>query len=484
MKQRIIAIRLLILLLINFLIYSCAEQSTDSDLVNFQSGTGHSSEVIIESIVKPSAGTYSENGVLGFQVNFSDSVIVNGSPKLLLTIGSESVAIPYTSGSGTPSLNFSYTISSFDDDLDGIEYESLSITGGTITDNQGTNLSSLNFSPVASSLSSIIIDNSSGIIAPDQVSTITTAPTTENTSLEVSWNVPSNNGTSIINYSLQYRKSGVTAWRNLSPSPSINQATITGLETGENYEIRVAANNGIMGVYSSTTEVEIFDILSLSPIAWLSSTNITNGGTEPNNGDLIASWSDLTGQASSAEETNTANQPTYETNVKNGLPAVKFDGTLDRGLEGSFTRNNGTNLTIILVAKMNTNTSRKAFFEFYQTGSPNSGSDSRRGFFFTYGFGVASVNYYLDDTDFNIWVAKDNGTQSSLWENGSEVYTEVSNYFGRTDFMGSGQYVLGDDQTGGDKLNGYIGEFLVFDEDLSDEDLIKITNYLQNKWGI
>ncbi len=133
---------------------------------------------------------------------------------------------------------------------------------------------------------------------------------------------------------------------------------------------------------------------------------------------------------------------------------------------------------------MNTNTSRKAFFEFYQTGSPNSGSDSRRGFFFTYGFGVASVNYYLDDTDFNIWVAKDNGTQSSLWENGSEVYTEVSNYFGRTDFMGSGQYVLGDDQTGGDKLNGYIGEFLVFDEDLSDEDLIKITNYLQNKWGI
>jgi hypothetical protein len=59
----------------------------------------------------------------------------------------------------------------------------------------------------------------------------------------------------------------------------------------------------------------------------LSSTDSTNGGSEPINEDKIGNWVDLTGAATDATESNTANQPTYETNVQNGLPAVKFDET-------------------------------------------------------------------------------------------------------------------------------------------------------------
>ena len=54
-------------------------------------------------------------------------------------------------------------------------------------------------------------------------------------------------------------------------------------------------------------------------------TDPNGDGSQPNNGDLISSWVDKTGQASAAEETNTANQPVFERNALNGLPAIRFD---------------------------------------------------------------------------------------------------------------------------------------------------------------
>lgn len=207
------------------------------------------------------------------------------------------------------------------------------------------------------------------------------------------------------------------------------------------------------------------------------STDITNGGSEPSNGDKIGNWADLTGAATDATESNTANQPTYETNVQNGLPAVKFDGTQAKGLEGTFVRTNNAGLTIILVGKFN-NTARRAFFEFYRVGG------GARGFFFTYGY-QASSSQGLDNTQFNVWSAYDTGTQSTLWENGVNKYTNMNNYAGfpSTAFTGNGAYVLGDDQTGGDRLEGYIGEFLVFDRQLTTPELTTLQTYLKNKWG-
>ena len=133
---------------------------------------------------------------------------------------------------------------------------------------------------------------------------------------------------------------------------------------------------------------------------------------------------------------------------------------------------------------MDTNASRKCFFEFYKDGSGDSGTSARRGFFFTHGYNSAGTNHHLNDTTFNVWTATDSGTQSSQWENGVNIYTDINNYFPRTDFLGNGIYVLGDDKTGGDRLNGYIGEFLVFDKILTDEERTKVETYLKNKWGL
>lgn len=493
-----------ILILSIFLnLYSCSESSETSSLVKGSPSSStnnesspenensedeaptETSDISISSLLIPAAGTYAEGSELLFQIRFSAAVDISGSPRLSLNIGGTIKNVVYSSGSGSDAIEFSYIVEASDNDSDGVNFQSfqISLAGGSIQDENGLDLASLSLADVIDPLTGVIIDNSTGITAPDIVTGVTTAPTANNNELSLAWQVPANNGTAISSYIVQYREQGQSTWNSVAPNPTINQALISGLTEGATYEIRVAANNGLIGPYSSTSEVEIFDILSMNPIAWLSATNITNGGTEPSNGDRIAAWKDLTGVATDATENNTSNQPLFETNVQNGLPAVRFDGTQNRGLEGSFVRTNNGGLTVILVGAMDTNTVRKAFFEFYQEGSPTSGSNSRRGFFFTYGFGEASTNYFLDDSGFNIWVAYDTGTHSTQWENGTNIYTDNPNHFGRTDFSGNGIYVLGDDQTGGDRLSGYIGEFLVFDKELSTEEIEVITTYLKNKWN-
>lgn len=473
----------ILLTLLTILLMACGNkggeeitEDTNSNPIN----TTPVNTVSIFDINEPVSGVYGEGGELIFQVLFEENVTITGSPSIKLNIGGVVTDASYFQGSGTNGIEFKYTISSGENDLNGITLSSSSIylNGGSITNSTGDN-AALIITSYIDNLSSIQVDTSQS--PPSKVTGVSTAPTTSNTSLGVTWTIPNDNGIDITGYNIQYRKVGSTSW--LNSNSQTNSKVLAGLESGETYEIRVASSNGILGPYSDIVTTEIFDILSLNPIAWLSATDITNGGTEPTHGEKIDQWEDLTGLASAATEDNTSKQPVYHEDVFNGLPAVRFDN-LDRGLEGTFERLNNGGLTLITVGKMDTNDTRKCFFEFYQEGSADSGENARRGFFFTHGYNSAGINANLDDTSFNIWTATDSGTQSSQWENGVNLYTDRNNYFPRTDFLGNGVYVLGDDKTGGDRLNGYIGEFLVFDKILTDEERTKVETYLKNKWGL
>lgn len=465
---------------------SCAQEGESSKSLfdgnsSATNSENESLENLITSFIEPANATYADGGgELLFQVNFSESVAISASSRLVLDIGGATHYATYKSGSGTSGIEFSYLVQAGDNDLDGIELSSTSIDldGGSLVKLSDSSNISTDFSSELDSLAGVIVNTSSGITAPDQVSGVTTAPTTQNDELSVAWSVPSNNGTSITHYSVQYREQGQSTWNSISPNPTSNSTTVSGLSSGVTYEIRVAADNGLLGAYSSTSTAEIFDISALNPIAWLSATNITNGGTEPSHGDKIAAWSDLTGVAGDATEVDVNKQPTYEENVFNGLPAVRFNGEA-QGLQGTFNRVNNGGLTVILVAKMDTNNSREAFFEFF------SNTNSARGFFFNYGFNEASTNHNLDDTTLNLWSAYDDSTHTDLYENGQTIYTDRANWGSgkSTAFTGSGGYVLGDDQTGGDELHGYICEFLIFDRELSAAEMTSIETYLKNKWG-
>ncbi|WP_342330291.1 MBG domain-containing protein [Pedobacter sp. FW305-3-2-15-E-R2A2] len=113
-------------------------------------------------------GAYKAGDVINVTVNFSEAVAVTGTPQLALNSGA---TVNYTSGSGTSSLVFNYTVGLTDAsaDLDYASTSALSLNGGTLKDAAGNNTTLTLPAPgAANSLGAnknIIIDNTAPIVS-------------------------------------------------------------------------------------------------------------------------------------------------------------------------------------------------------------------------------------------------------------------------------------------------------------------------------
>lgn len=72
------------------------------------------------SVTGPAAGSYQAGDDLVFQVAFNNPVVVVGTPRLGLRIGTTLRPADYVGGSGSTSLNFRYTLQAGDTDTNGI----------------------------------------------------------------------------------------------------------------------------------------------------------------------------------------------------------------------------------------------------------------------------------------------------------------------------------------------------------------------------
>ncbi|WP_221405251.1 hypothetical protein, partial [Roseivirga seohaensis] len=84
-------------------------------------------------------GTYNAGDAVAVTVTFSEAVTVTGIPQIELETGATDRAVNYTSGSGSNTLTFNYTIQSGDvsADLDYVATNSLTLNSGTIKDASG-----------------------------------------------------------------------------------------------------------------------------------------------------------------------------------------------------------------------------------------------------------------------------------------------------------------------------------------------------------
>ncbi|WP_205597760.1 Ig-like domain-containing protein [Paraferrimonas sp. SM1919] len=119
-------------------------------------------------ITLPTSGTYGVGETITFTVNFNEPVVVNtsgGTPRLVITVGDKTYYINYQSGSGSTSLEFSYTVQS-GDTFDGATLSALlDLNGGVISDPSSndsatalagiTSLENINFDTLAPVLSEI-----------------------------------------------------------------------------------------------------------------------------------------------------------------------------------------------------------------------------------------------------------------------------------------------------------------------------------------
>lgn len=86
-------------------------------------------------------GTYGAGSIISIQVVFSEIVNVTGVPQLTLETGATDQVINYSSGDGSNTLTFNYTVQSGDSsaDLDYLNTVALALNTGTIVDLAGNN---------------------------------------------------------------------------------------------------------------------------------------------------------------------------------------------------------------------------------------------------------------------------------------------------------------------------------------------------------
>ncbi|HVI45061.1 MAG TPA: Ig-like domain-containing protein [Chitinophaga sp.] len=130
---------------------------TDNTVSNTLTLTYDHTAPVVNSVGVPSNGGYKAGTQLDFTVQFSEAVNVTGAPSLPIIIGSSIVQAVYTSGTGTATLHFRYTVQNGDNDADGISLgAALQLNGGAIKDAAGNNaVLTLNGAP---STSGIIIN--------------------------------------------------------------------------------------------------------------------------------------------------------------------------------------------------------------------------------------------------------------------------------------------------------------------------------------
>ena len=96
------------------------------------------STVAITSNPGPDA-TYTIGEVIEATVTFDQTVVVTGTPQLMLNVGGGDRTADYEGGSGTAALVFAYEVADGESDTDGVEIEADSLSGGTIRDEARNN---------------------------------------------------------------------------------------------------------------------------------------------------------------------------------------------------------------------------------------------------------------------------------------------------------------------------------------------------------
>ncbi len=82
----------------------------------------------------PTDNTYLETQTIDIILTHPFEITVTGTPRIPVTLDSGTVYADYVSGSGTNSLTFRFTVTSSDDDTDGISYSStVDLNGGSLT---------------------------------------------------------------------------------------------------------------------------------------------------------------------------------------------------------------------------------------------------------------------------------------------------------------------------------------------------------------
>lgn len=205
---------------------------------------------------------------------------------------------------------------------------------------------------------------------------------------------------------------------------------------------------------------------------WLDASQISG----LNDGDAVATWSDASGNANNATQGTVSARPTFKTNIKNGRPALQFDGVDDgMGLASAITL---SGYSVFVVWSQNDATDGSVAL--IKAGDP-----------FNYHYlnptsihhqpGTPTLSTYSVVTPAGTWAltqAVRTGTSLKIGKNGTLDAGRTSTTDWSTDLIGA-PYAGG----ASFNLSGYVAEILIYNSGLSDANRQLVEQYLQTKWG-
>jgi|SRR5579872_3412726 len=233
-----------------------------------------------------------------------------------------------------------------------------------------------------------------------------------------------------------------------------------------------------------------------SLVLWLDASDPSANGVLPSNGSSLATWKDKSTSGNNATQSTGANQPIFNTNQVNGLPAINFNGTTSFMNPGfnNFPSGSGAR-TIFCVTTI---------------------SSLVQGYFFSHGVDLTSQrlslgifnggvggNYFLNFENDGFGETGQTSLSTStpyLFYLNAQAGQATSAF--ATRIAGVNQTLTGTSTTlntpathssiGAIQLAlpaavfwaGKISELLFFNTSLSGSNLTLINNYLKNKWGV
>jgi len=271
---------------------------------------------------------------------------------------------------------------------------------------------------------------------------------------------------------------------------SINENPTHSFNVGSNYTITFQIGSGSC-INSISKQLYIQPFNKSDLMLWLrADSNLISVGK---NVDI---WNDCSGNKNNIIQTSTSSQPLYTSNILNGLPIVRFDGSNDYLFGGDICNISPLGISIFIVGKCNTSTGTYI------------AKSIAGGFLARYG-----ISHYLDNLEY---VYDDNGSApeviskltqfkgydlisaisnkqlgiNKLWlQNklqGSYPIKTISNMKSNYPFL-VGAYNNtsgGIPPLDGTYLNGDIAEIIIFNKPLKDVDRISVETYLKNKYGM
>jgi hypothetical protein len=187
----------------------------------------------ISAVTAPANGSYKPADTPTFSVQFSESVTITGTPRLVLTVGTTTKYATYLSKSDSRTALFRYTVgaSTSEFDSDGITLATeLDLNSGTIVDSANNALVIVTLTPPT--LSSVLIVQPP---APPSIDSIAAT----SAQLAVYFAPSTTYGSSVTNY--QYSTNNGSTWTTRSPVATTSPILITGLTNNTAYPVRLRA---------------------------------------------------------------------------------------------------------------------------------------------------------------------------------------------------------------------------------------------------